>query len=179
MTTEQSVAGQTGPEQSVAQPAAAPATVGVDEDATRDMAEASTLTRGDGTTRTPPPSSVVEGENKASSPTPVEEDRAPSLAPVEAPTQECAPDRGKGPMIPVTVVGGSAEGEEAQAASDNKVEEIQRHPCDGRQHIYVWRQHGDHWAGHEEIAEVEEAERVEHATKCLVSEVKVSGRAFR
>ena len=105
MTTEQSVAGQTGPEQSVAQPAAAPATVGVDEDATRDMAEASTLTRGDGTTRTPPPSSVVEGENKASSPTPVEEDRAPSLAPVEAPTQEGAPDRGKGPMIPITMVG--------------------------------------------------------------------------
>ena len=33
-------------------------------------------------------------------------------------------DRGKGPMIPVTMVGGSVGGEEAPAASDNKVEEI-------------------------------------------------------
>jgi hypothetical protein len=38
--------------------------------------------------------------------------------------------------------------------------------------------HGDHWAGHEEIAEVEEAERVECAAKRLVNEVKVSDLAF-
>ena len=81
-------------------------------------------------------------------------------------------------MLPVTVVGGSAEGEETRAASDDKVEEIQGHPHDGRQHIYVWRQRGDHWASHEEIAEVEEAERVERAAKHLVSEVKVSGLTF-
>ena len=54
------------------------------------------------------------------------------------------------------------------------VEEIQGCPYDGRQHIYVWRQRGDHWAGHEEIAEVEEAERVERAAKRLVNKVKVS-----
>ena len=47
-------------------------------------------------------------------------------------------------MIPVTVVGGSIEGEEARAASDDEVEEIQGRPRDGRQHIYVWCQHGDH-----------------------------------
>jgi hypothetical protein len=81
-------------------------------------------------------------------------------------------------MMPVTVAGGSAKGEEAQAASDDEVEEIQACPRDGRQHVYVWRQCGDHWAGHEEIAETEEAERVERAAKRLVNEVRVSGLMF-
>ena len=131
-----------------------------DEGLARDRTEASTLTRVDGTAGTPPPSSTAKGEDKAPSPASVEEGRAPSLAPVEAPTQEGTPDHGKGPMIPVTMVGRSAEGEEAQVASDDDVEEIQGRPHDCRQHIYVWRQHGDHWADHEDIAEVEELERV-------------------
>ena len=58
------------------------------------------------------------------------------------------------------------------------MEEIQGRPRDGRQHVYVWRQRGDHWAGHEEITETEEAARVERAAKRLVDEVKVSGRTF-
>ena len=124
MATEQNVVGKTALEQPVAQPAAVPMTEVADEDPTRDRAEASAPTRGDGTAGTPPLSSVVEGENKAPSPTPVEEDRAPSPAPVEAPTPEGAPDRGKGPMIPITVVGGSAEGEETREASNDEVEEI-------------------------------------------------------
>jgi hypothetical protein len=81
-------------------------------------------------------------------------------------------------MIPVIVAEDSAGGEEAQAASDDKVEEIQGRPHDGHQHIDVWRQRGDHWAGHKEIAETEEAERVEHAAKQLVNKVKVSGLIF-
>ena len=109
------------------------------EDLARDRAEMSASTRGDGTAGTPPPSSVGEEENKAPSPTPVEENRAPSPAPVEAPAQEGAPDHGKGPMIPSTVVGGSAEGKETETVSDDEVEEIQGRPHDGRQHIYVWR----------------------------------------
>ena len=76
------------------------------------------------------------------------------------------------------MAGGSTEGEEAQAASDAKVEEIQGRPHDGRQHIYVWHQRGDHWAGHEEITETEETTRVERAAKRLVSEVKMSGLIF-
>jgi len=64
-------------------------------------------------------------------------------------------------------------------ASNDKVEEIHGRAHDGRQHIYVWRQRGDHWAGHEEIAETDEAERVERAAKRLVNEVKVSGLIFR
>ena len=40
-------------------------------------------------------------------------------------------------MIPVTMVGGSEGGEEAQAASDDEVEEIQGRPRDGHQHVYV------------------------------------------
>jgi len=83
---EQNIAGQTGPEQLVAQPTAVPTMEVADEHSARDRAEASTPTRGDGTAGTPPLSWVLEGENKALSPTPVEEDGAPSPAPVEAPT---------------------------------------------------------------------------------------------
>ena len=48
-------------------------------------------------------------------------------------------------MIPVTVAGGGAKGEEAQAAANDEVEEIQGRPHDGHQHVYMWRQRGDHW----------------------------------
>jgi len=81
-------------------------------------------------------------------------------------------------MIPVTTAGGSGKAAEAQAASNDEVEEIQGHPRDGRQHVYMWRQCGDHWAGHEELTETEEAARVEPAPKWLVDEVKVSGLVF-
>jgi len=54
------------------------------------------------------------------------------------------------------------------------VEEIEGRPRDGRQHVYVWRQRGDHFIGHEELAKTEEAARVERAAKRLVDEVKVS-----
>ena len=77
--------------------------------------------------------------------------------------------------MPATMAGGSAEGEETRTASDDEVEEIQGRPQDGRQHVYVWRQRGDHFIGHEELAETEEAARVERAAKRLVDEVKVSG----
>ena len=78
----------------------------------------------------------------------------------------------------MTTAGGSAESEEAQEASDDEVEEIQGRPHDGRQHVFVWRQRGDHFIGHEELAETEEAARVERAAKRLVDEVKVSGLVF-
>ena len=75
--------------------------------------------------------------------------------------------------MPATTTGGDAAGEETQAASDDEVEEIEGRPRDGRQHVYVWRQRGDHFIGHEELAETEEAARVERAAKRLVDEVKV------
>jgi hypothetical protein len=77
--------------------------------------------------------------------------------------------------MPATAAGGSAADEETRTASDDDVEEIQGRPRDGRQHVYVWRQRGDHFIGHEELAETEEAARVERAAKRLVDEVKVSG----
>ena len=77
--------------------------------------------------------------------------------------------------MPATTAGGSAANEETQAASDDDVEEIEGRPCDGRQHVYVWRQRGDHFIGHEELAETEEAARLERTAKRLVDEVKVSG----
>ena len=66
----------------------------------------------------------MEEGDKVPTPPPAEEERAPTPALAEASTPEGSPSRGKGPMIPVTVAGGSAEGEEAQAASDDEVEEI-------------------------------------------------------
>ncbi|XP_021319184.1 uncharacterized protein LOC110436415 [Sorghum bicolor] len=73
------------------------------------------------------------------------------------------------------MAGGSTEGEETQAASDDEVDEVQGRPHDGRQHVYVWRQRGDHFIGHEELAKTEEAVRVERAAKRLVDEVKIEG----
>ena len=75
--------------------------------------------------------------------------------------------------MPSTAAGGSATNEEPQEASDDDVEEVQGRPRDGRQHVYVWRQRGDHFIGHEELAETEEAARVERTAKRLVDEVKV------
>ena len=89
-----------------------------------------------------------------------------------------SPGPNQGPVMPTSAAGGSAANEEPQAASDDKVEEIQGRPRDGRQHVYVWRQRGDHFIGHEELAETEEAARVEHAAKRLVDEVKVSGPVY-
>ena len=105
--------------------------------------------------------------------------RAPSPARMEELSDQSVtppdiPDRGKGPMAPSAMLGRSTQDEGAQASFDKEVEEIQGYPRDRRQHIYFWHQRGDHWAGHEEIAEVEEADRVGRATKCLVSEVNVS-----
>ena len=81
------------------QPTPTPTTGGVAEDPAREGANASAPLRDEGTAATPPPSSVVEEENRAPSPARMEE---PS---VEAATQEGAPDLGKGPMMPSTMVG--------------------------------------------------------------------------
>ena len=42
----------------------------------------------------------------------------------------------------------------------------------------MWRQREDHFIGHEELAETEEAARVVRAAKWLVEEVKVSSLVF-
>jgi hypothetical protein len=76
--------------------------------------------------------------------------------------------------MPSTTTGGDAAGEEIRAASDDEVEEIEGRPRDGRQHVYVWRQRGDHFIGYEELADTEEAARVKRAAKRLVDKVKVS-----
>jgi len=125
--------------------------------------------------RTPPPSSVAEEEDRAPTPSPVEEERVPTPPRVEASSPKDSPGLDQGPVMAATTAGGSAEGEGTQAASDDEVEEIQGRPQDGRQHVYVWRQRGDHFIGHEELAETEEAARVERAAKRLVDEVNVSG----
>ena len=75
--------------------------------------------------------------------------------------------------MPATTAGGSTANKEARAASDDDVLEIEGRPRDGRQHVYVWRQRGDHFIGHEELTETKEATRVPEQE--LVDEVKVSG----
>ena len=106
------------------QPAVVAVAETAEEDPAQNKAGASTPTRGDETAGTPPPSSVAEEGDKVPTPPPAEEEKAPTLAPAKASTQEGSPSRGKGPMIPVTMAGGSTEGEEAQAVFDDEVEEI-------------------------------------------------------
>ena len=160
------------------QPTVATATEAVEEIPAQAMARRSTPTRGDDAARAPPPSSVPEEGDKAPTPPPAEERRTPT-----PPQAGASPSRGslglvREPLIPVTLARCSADGEEAPAASNDEVEEIQGCPHDGRQHVYVWRQRGDHFIGHEELAETEEAARVDRAAKRLVDEVKVSDQVF-
>ena len=136
---------------------------------------ASTPAGDDESARTPPPSSVTKEQDRAPTTPPSEGRRGPTPPRVEASSPKGSPGQVLGPVTPVTAAGCNAEGEETRAASDDEVEEIQGRPQDGRQHVYVWRQRGDHFIGHEELAETEEAARVERAAKRLVDEVKVSG----
>ena len=174
----ESAAERTTQEPTEEQPTVVTATQTAGEDPAQARAGASTPTRDDEAARMPPLSSVAEGGGRAPTPPPVEERRAPTPPRAEASSPKGSPGRGKGPVIPVTTAGGSAEDEEAQVTSDDEVEEIQGRPQDGRQHVFVWRQCGDHFIGHEELAETEEVARVERATKRLVEEVKVSVLVF-
>jgi hypothetical protein len=63
---------------------------------------------------------------------------------------------------------------QAAESNDDVVEEIQGHPQDGRQHVYIYCQRGDHYVCHEEISINEETDRVERATRWLIREVHVS-----
>jgi hypothetical protein len=58
-----------------------------------------------------------------------------------------------------------AGAEQAAESDDDVVEEIQGHPQDGRQHIYICRERGDHYVCHKEISIDEETERVERAAR--------------
>ncbi|XP_021311824.1 proline-rich protein 36-like [Sorghum bicolor] len=166
---------QAAQEQPEEQPAVVTAAESAEEHPAPARTGASTPIRGDETVRTPPPSSVAEEENRAPT-TPSSEGRTDPTPPrAEASSPMGSPSRDQGPVIPVTAAGGSAEGEEHRAASNDEVEEIQGRPHDGRQHVYVWRQRGDHFIGHEELTETEEAARVERAAKRHVDEVKIEG----
>jgi len=165
-------------EQPEEQPAAVTVAESAEEHPALARTRASTLVRGDETARTPPPSSVTEEDNRALTTPPSKGRRVPNPPRAEASSPKGSPSLDQGPVIPVTAAGGSAEGEETRAASDDEVEEIQGRPHDGRQHVYMWRQRGDHFIGHEELAQTEEAARVERAAKRLVDEVKVSGLAL-
>jgi len=160
----ENAAEQTTQEQTEEQPAVVTVAETAEDVPAQTRTGASTPTRDDEAARTPSPTSPPAGER-----------RTPTPPRAEASSPKGSPSRGKGPVIPVTTAGGSAEGEETQAASDDEVEEIQGRPHDGLQHVYVWRQRGDHFIGHEELAETEEAARVERAAKRLVDEVMVSG----
>jgi hypothetical protein len=59
-------------------------------------------------------------------------------------------------------------------SDDDVIEEIQGHPQDERQHVYICREHGDHCVCHEELSIDEETERVERAARRLIREVQVS-----
>ena len=119
---------QTAQEQSEEQPTVVTMAESAEEHPAPARTGASTPARDDEAARTPPPSSVAEEGDKAPTPPPTEERRAPTPPRAEASSPKGSPGRDKGPVIPVTTAGGSAEGEEAQAASDDEVEEIQGRP---------------------------------------------------
>jgi hypothetical protein len=168
------VVGDAAP-QTTEQPAATTVAKSAEEHPAPASAMASTPTRNEEAARTPPPSNVVEEESRAPTPPPAEERGVPIRPGQGASSPVGSPGLEQGPVMPATTASGSAANEEAWTASDDDVEEIQGRPRDGRQHVYVWRQRGDHFIGHEELAETEKAARVERAAKRLVDEVKVSG----
>jgi hypothetical protein len=69
---------------------------------------------------------------------------------------------------------GRTSTDQAAESNDDIVEEIQGHPQDGWQHVYIYREHGDHYVYHEEISIDEETKRVERAARGLIREVQVS-----
>jgi hypothetical protein len=59
-------------------------------------------------------------------------------------------------------------------SNDDVLEEIEGHPQDRRQHVYVCHQRGDHYICHEEIPTADETRKVELAAKRLIAGVQVS-----
>ena len=82
---------QTAREQPVEQPTVASMAETAEEDQAQVKAGASTPTRDNEATRTPPPSSVAEAGDKVLTPPPAEEERAPTLAPAKASTPKGSP----------------------------------------------------------------------------------------
>jgi hypothetical protein len=86
--------------------------------------------------------------------------------------------RGKMAVGPSTARPNQEQGwtstDQAAKSDDDVIEEIQGHPQDGRQHVYVCRERGDHYVCHEEISIDKETERVERAARRLLEEVQVS-----
>ncbi|XP_021321316.1 uncharacterized protein KIAA2012-like [Sorghum bicolor] len=124
----ENAAEQTTQEPTEEQPAAVTVAETVEEDSAQARIRASTSVRDDEAARTPPPSSVAEEGDRAPTPLPAEERRAPT-----PPRRRLL--RQRAPLVGVRV---------------------------------LW----DHFIGHEELAETEEAARVERAAKRLVEEVK-------
>ena len=147
--------------------------MGVEEQPALTSATTSTPPSDEEAARIPPLSTGAEEGGRVLTP-PAGEGRVPTPPRAGASSPVGSPGLDQGPVMPTTVAGGSATNEEPPVASDDDVEEIQGHPRDGRQHVYVWCQRGDHFIGHEELAETEEAARVERAAKRLVDELKVS-----
>jgi hypothetical protein len=54
---------------------------------------------------------------------------------------------------------------------DDVLEEIQGHPQDGHQHMYVCCQRGDHYIYHEEIPIINETKNIELVAKRLIAKV--------
>jgi hypothetical protein len=58
-----------------------------------------------------------------------------------------------------------------ESEDDDVLEEIEGHPKDGRQHVYVCHQRGEHFICHEEILTADKTRKVELAAKRLIAEV--------
>jgi hypothetical protein len=96
-------------------------------------------------------------------------------------TQGGLPDaatRGKSvamlPTIRLSQEQEQAGAKQATESDDDVIKEIQGHPQDGWQHVYICRECEDHCICHEELSIDEETERVERAARRLIREVQVS-----
>jgi len=144
------VVGDAAP-QTTEQPAATTAVESAEEHLAPARATTGTPTRDGEAMGMPPPSNVVEEEGRAPTPPPAEEGSVPTPPRAEDSSPVGSPSLDQGPVMPVTMAGGSAADEETRTASDDEVEEIQGRPRDGRQHVYVWRQRGDHFIGQQSV----------------------------
>jgi len=109
----ENTAEQTTQEQTEEQPTVVTVAETVEEDPAQARTGASTPTRDDEATRTPPPSSVAEEGDRAPTSPPAGEMRTSTPPRAEASSLKGSLSRGKGRVIPVTTAGGSAEDKEA------------------------------------------------------------------
>ncbi|XP_021321346.1 skin secretory protein xP2-like [Sorghum bicolor] len=136
---------QTAQEQPEERPAATTAAKSSVEQPAPAKSQGNTPAGDEEAARAPPPSSAAEEEDRVPTPPPAEEGRVPTPPRAGASSPVDSPGLDQGPVMPATMAGGSAEGEETQTASDNEVEEIQVLKVNTKKHFDELIKDRDSW----------------------------------